>query len=152
MLPVNPNSRISAQGFVDNVTKTTCLPDWMKTVFVANGHDLQIAAKFKGSYTFLKGTKPAWFDPWLIAATSAWQQDEWQLTTGTLEMKPKDLSIMVPDGVSIGKFDPDHNWTNFPVLGTDDTGAGGITVPTQDTKDGLNALSDADLHYSGVIV
>jgi hypothetical protein len=152
MLPVNPQSKLNAKAWVSALNAATCPPDWMKKLFTFNGNDFRIAAK----YSFSKDPKvpkpPAWFAEWHAAASSVYMGSNWELTTGTLEMKPKDLSLMIPDGISIGKLDPSKNWVDFPQMQGHDKGEGGITVPTQDIKDSLNTQKDSKLHYSGVIV
>jgi hypothetical protein len=149
MLPVNAKSMLSAKDFVDAVSKTTCLAGWMKAIFSVKGQDLVIAKTYK----FPKSPKPPdWFGIWFAAALGAWEADEWELTTGSLEMKGKGLSIMFPDGISIGKSAPDGSWVDVPQFATNDTGVGGVTVPTQSIRNDLNASSDADLHYNGAIV
>ncbi|MEO6801708.1 MAG: hypothetical protein ABI197_00535 [Granulicella sp.] len=152
MIPVNPKSKLTAKAWVDTVNAATCAPSWMKKIFTFRGTDFRIAP----SYKFITGKgiskPPAWFGVWHTAASSVYMGSNWELTTGTLEMKPKDLSLMVPDGISIGKLDPDKNWTDFPQMQGHDKGEGGITVPTQDIKDNLNTQKDGKLHYSGVIV
>ncbi len=148
MLPVNSKSRLSAQDFLNKVKSSSCLQDWMKTIFSVNGNDFKIAETYKW-----KGTKPpAWFDIWFQAATNVWHADEWELTTGTLKMMGKGVSMMDADGVSIGKPDPDGDWVNFATFDGNDTGTGGLTVPTETMKNDLNASKDKELHYQGPIV
>jgi len=149
MLPVNPKSKLSAAQFLDLIKGTNCLPNWMRALFSVGAQNLKIAAKF----TYPNTSKPpAWFGTWYTAALTVTQGNDWELTTGSLEILPKGLSKMIADGVSIGKPDPSGQWTNFPQIMGHDAGEGGITVPTQAIKDDLNAQKDAKLHYSSVIV
>lgn len=149
MLPVNPKSKLSAAQFVDLIKGTHCLPDWMRRLFSVKAHHLQIADK----YTYPKTSPPpGWFGTWYTAALTVTQGNDWELTTGLVESLPQDLSRMTADGVSIGKPDPNGQWTDFPQIMNHDNWEGGITVPTQALKNELNAQKDAKLHYSSVIV
>jgi hypothetical protein len=148
MLPVNPRSALSASAWVDTVNAAKCMPKWMKNIFSAKGHDLRIAPSYSGP----KASIPAWFATWHNAASSVYMGSFWDLTTGTLERKSNDVSIMVPDGVSIGKVGPDNTWVDYPQVTTQDKWEGGITVPTQEIKNTINQAKDKKLHYSGVIV
>jgi hypothetical protein len=149
MLPVSPNSKLRAEAFLDLIKATKCIPPWMTGLFSRDGQNLKVAEKF----IFPKDSRPpGWFGTWHSAALAVCQTNEWELTTGSLELMPKDISKMVADGISIGKPDPTGHWTDFPQFMGKDQGEGGITVPTQKIKDDLNAAKDAQQHYSGVIV
>jgi hypothetical protein len=148
MLPVNAKSKLTATNFVDHITNSSCITDWMKAIFSTKGNDLKIADKYSW-----KGSKPpGWFDAWFKAASAVWQADEWELTTGVIKLMGKGVSIMEPDGLSIGKPDPTGGWVTFMQIQADDSNAGGLTVPTQSMKADLNADKDKDMHYAGVIV
>jgi hypothetical protein len=148
MLPVNAQSKLNASNFVNNVNNSSCITDWMKGIFSTKGNDVKIADRYSW-----KGSKPpAWFDSWFKAASAVWQADEWELTTGAIKLLGKGVSIMEPDGLSIGKTGPDGTWVNFPQVEGNDSNAGGMTVPTGAMKADLNAYKDKDLHYAGVVV
>jgi hypothetical protein len=149
MLPVSPKSQLRAKQFLDLINTTKCIAPWVRALFSIDGENLKIGTK----YTYPNTSKPpGWFGTWHNAALAVVQSNDWELTTGSLEVLPKDLSRLVADGVSIGKPDPSGQWTNFPLIVGHGRGDEGITVPTQAIKDDLNAQKDAEQHYGSVIV
>lgn len=122
----------------------------MKNVFSEKGGNLEIAKR----YTFPKGKAPKWFANWHMAALSASEANEWQLTTGVIKLLNGTASVMEPDGVSIVEVsaNPNIGWSPSTEISTDDSNAGGLTVPTEAMQRDLGAMKDKEMHYKSAIV
>lgn len=96
-LTVSPNSRISAQQWVEMIQKNGSLEPWMKAMFAAKGNKIVLTTN---TPKLPKGTTwdqvPEWFKKTLLAINS----EHWHLTTGTSIVSDKKEIInnkLLPD-------------------------------------------------------